>query len=750
MIWRKKINLPYIVFFTLTLFLLPVLIFAATTTSKIILNPHSDGSWFQTTYSPSTTATDGYEFQGIKGVSNEAVTAGKASLNNSQYTEGTNRFGEKEVTILGNENANKFLSAQQAYQATQAGQAEQNKIDARTAQIVQNPQTPGTGSKVINFFIWLLSFSFYFVSLLVGFLIYIAGMVIDFFFNARQLASSTIVQSGWTFTRDTLNFVFILALLAISFSTIAGIETFQMRKALPSLIFAALLVNFSLAIGGAFLQVSNVITDSIASSILQSEKGNEDGVGTKLTTGLLNSADIKKFYNYGDVPWIKSMTGLKTLTPTEDVTDFQQAMDQDWKDYLSTTIKSALTLVMICIFAVAFIFLAALMAIRLVMLVFLLILSPVPFVFSVIPQAKSYTTMWWDNFIKYVIFLPVVTFFLALAIRLLGKKSGQTPLATEFFKKTPDILTMGGGVAGSIFDMVFIAIFIFAAIMVAKKLGIAGANAALSAAKKTTLGAAKLGMMPTTLGLKGAAATGKAAGLMAGHGAAKVGLMAADATGSGIAKIPYVGGAFRGARTIGRAGQRLYKGQEAREQLAEKEKALAGMSKDEKYAAWNRGNVAAGVSLMKNDDLEKEDYSKLNAQVPKSTEAHNNVQTAWKRKDPINAIMSDDLKSRVSSGSTQPYSKADQDSINELQTAFKKMKPEDYAKLTGEDLRTVIKAGVKIPLTKPQLDATIGSTNTDLQLAVSEHLKFLEKNPALTNPGQKATLDYARNKLKMT
>lgn len=665
-------------------------------------------------------------------ISAEEYNAGMAGLTSDQYED--NPLGGVGAKILGADNVKLFEDASLEYRRSN-GEVQQVEGVKKGG--------PGVFDQAGNFFLWIVHLLLYIASIIVGLLLYISGRLIDFFFGANQLASSQIVQSGWLFTRDTLNFVFILILLTISFSTIAGLDTLQMKKALPSLIFAALLVNFSLAIGGAFLQVSNVMTESIATSIIRKSDGTKvekNKVGSALVTGLLNSSHIKNFYTKTDVEWIKGLHA-EILLPAEgtQAPSLDNVTKLDFLSYLQTLINSAIALVMICIFTASFVFLAALMAIRIVMLVILLILSPVPFVFSIIPQAKSYATKWWDNFIKYVIFLPVATFFLALAIRIMDTKTA-TPLVNQFFKAGTAPSFYGAGTMGSIIDMIFVTIFIFASLIVAKSLGIMGGGAALGAAKKIGMGAARIGVFPAV-----------AAGKMAGHGAAKVGLMAADTAGNLAAKTPLVGSVLKGARMAGRGVQRLYKGQESREQIEEKKKALAGMSEDELRSAYERGNVVAGVKLMENDDLKKEEYAGLSAKVPKSTEAYNKVQTNWKRKDPIGAVMGSELRGELLSAS--PLNKSSQDKVDkhrdDLQTAFKKIKPEDYAKLDGDDLKAAIKAGVKVPLTKPQLDATMGSTNTDLQKAVSEHITYLEDNPTTINPGQQATVEYARNKLKM-
>ena len=52
--------------------------------------------------------------------------------------------------------------------------------------------------------------------------------------------NADVVQLGWNMVRDVANLFFIVILLVIAFGTILGLESYEWRKALGKLIFAAL------------------------------------------------------------------------------------------------------------------------------------------------------------------------------------------------------------------------------------------------------------------------------------------------------------------------------------------------------------------------------------------------------------------------------------------------------------------------------------------------------------------------------
>ena len=81
------------------------------------------------------------------------------------------------------------------------------------------------------------------------------------------------------------NLGFVLAIIVIAFATIFRIQSYAMKQVLWKLIVAALLVNFSLVIAGAFINIADNVTSSFNNKILGASGV---GLSTKLA-GVLNT-----------------------------------------------------------------------------------------------------------------------------------------------------------------------------------------------------------------------------------------------------------------------------------------------------------------------------------------------------------------------------------------------------------------------------------------------------------------------------
>lgn len=305
-----------------------------------------------------------------------------------------------------------------------------------------------------------------------AFVLRVLGALLNYVLAVSNFSKNEIVVAGWTFTRDALNFFFILSLLGIAFATIAGIESYGMKRLLPQLIFAALLVNFSLAIAGVFVDFSRVLMDTLT--------GGAGGTqGTQLSVQLQNASAVGRYFNIKPKGWLATLkvgddAGFKAL-------DFKESTE--WADILGMLIGAIV--LMIVLFALGAV--TIMLLIRVVALYILLILSPAGFVFSILPQTAGYAKTWWDTFIKYVLYGPVVVFFLMLAVRIGVPSPGTAPDVTTLQRQ------LGTAAAGSALkekpefyaDMVqtlLVVLFIIAALIVAQKMGIAGAGVATAVA----------------------------------------------------------------------------------------------------------------------------------------------------------------------------------------------------------------------------------------------------------------------------
>lgn len=229
-----------------------------------------------------------------------------------------------------------------------------------------------------QFFLWLASLGIQLAIFFLKFFILLAGY--NGFINAD------IVKFGWSIVRDVANMFFIVILLIIAFGTILGLEQYEWKKSLPKLVFAAIFVNFSNVICQLIIDVSQVFTITFLNAVAGTAGG--------------NLISIMKF---DDV-----FTLMKT--PPGAGTDVQG------------------DLVIGALFAMFFCFVAAaavgsymiVMLYRVVTLWCLIILSPLAFLFSILPSTKSYADEFWKEFINHVIAAPMMVFFLWLAFSTFG------------------------------------------------------------------------------------------------------------------------------------------------------------------------------------------------------------------------------------------------------------------------------------------------------------------------------------------
>lgn len=233
----------------------------------------------------------------------------------------------------------------------------------------------------------------------------IGGFLIDFALGLNNKILSTdnaVVQTGWGIVRNFANLGFILFIIIIAFATIFRMQSYGLKKTLWRLIVAALLVNFSLVMAGAFINVSDLVAEFFLDRATLNGPGNfatvlADAIGSQALmqmkradispTGIANTVGAGSLTVVGSIFFIAGFTLLGGLT----------------------------------LLAVATMFL-----IRYVMLSILLIMSPGALLMWILPGTQKHWQKWWSEFIKWVIFAPIVLFFLYLTVVTLQGMKGFT------------------------------------------------------------------------------------------------------------------------------------------------------------------------------------------------------------------------------------------------------------------------------------------------------------------------------------
>ncbi len=607
---------------------------------------------------------------------------------------------------------------------------------------------------ILDFLLWLLMWFF-------GILISLVGKSIDLILLFDKLAGAPAVQTAWQFVRDMLNFVFILALLVIAFATIAGIESYNIKKLLPQLLIAALLVNFSLAIAGAFLQVGNVLAGGSFAYLGNNNRTGacrEDAagrrVGSALTCYLVNSGGIATLYTYGG--HTLSILGMEVRTFSINP-DAAIGLNTERNAGLRIILAKMVALVFLIIFYFSLVVLSLLLAIRIAVLIFLLILSPVPYVASIVPKTSAWATKWWDNFLRYVFFYPAIVFFLSISIVLAGQVNARgeggilEQIAREGALNT--IPQAGRAVFVSMFQLFIVSMFIIVAVYVAKALSIAGAEGAVGLAKNLT----KLSAAPAIIGARAVGyglkrVSEKAPKTAAGVSGAIIGGLVGGPAGALIGAGLGAGGKTQVGGTIIQTGKALYTGEEGlQKQIAEAQKPWAGRDKAQQRRGVIAGNLGAVAQAAKDGNLETEEEFEVARRVaPRGSKLREDINKAYAVQFPSSraaGISHTDLTKNLAEAGkptatsaakeqlvTQHKTLLDAKNVANVRKNISKIKNEDLEKPEQRDEVRAALAAARYKVEQTTKVADIDLQRLPVDLTPGSITKFSER---LDEPGRK-------------
>lgn len=193
------------------------------------------------------------------------------------------------------------------------------------------------------------------------------------------------VSVGWVMVRDITNMGFVVILLIIAFGTILGIEKYEWKKMLVKMVMAAILVNFSRTICGVIIDVAQVVMITFVNGVAATAGGN-----------------LIRMFNLDSIRDLSSSQDPKTFTNV----NFLIAS-------IGALVFSAMAMAMMLAFLV-------MLLARMIVLWVLIVLSPLAFVLSVLPQTEGYADKWWSQFGSNVVTGPALMFFVWLSFVTVG------------------------------------------------------------------------------------------------------------------------------------------------------------------------------------------------------------------------------------------------------------------------------------------------------------------------------------------
>lgn len=272
-------------------------------------------------------------------------------------------------------------------------------------------------------FAWIVSVSTYLLNVAIN------VSVLQF----KTLAEMEGITLMWTVLRDALNIVFIAALIWAGIGTVLGMKSVHWQSTVVNVIIAALLINFSMVFAKIIIDISNILSLTFyygAAETGSTAAGGIPDIATQIVKALHFSVEA------ASAGAVATMIGA-----------------------IGNILVNLLTAIVLFVAACMFI-------VRSVVLIFLLVLSPVAFMGSIMPFLKTYETQWWGELKKQCIIAPVYLFLFFATIKIITAKNA----AGQSIK---DVALSTGSAGAFIFYCLVLGMLIFA-LIAAQKVGAAG------------------------------------------------------------------------------------------------------------------------------------------------------------------------------------------------------------------------------------------------------------------------------------
>jgi hypothetical protein len=201
------------------------------------------------------------------------------------------------------------------------------------------------------------------------------------------------IYTAWSVMRNIANIAFVIAFLIIIFSQLTnfGVSNYGVKKLLPRLVVAAVLVNLSFWVSAIAVDLSNIagastvqIFDSVQQEILKSTGG------TVVNGDLLNGdkISIDDYANGGQ--W----TDLIGLVLVGSITAYY------------VPLAALIPALLAAVFAIVTVFLV--LTLRQAIIILLIVISPLAFVAYLLPNTEDLFTKWRKLFMTLLLMYPII------------------------------------------------------------------------------------------------------------------------------------------------------------------------------------------------------------------------------------------------------------------------------------------------------------------------------------------------------
>lgn len=277
-------------------------------------------------------------------------------------------------------------------------------------------------------------------------LAYILLQLLDFLIQIVQFnnfVNAAPVRIGWPLIRDTINMFFIIVVLVSAFATIIGYpKDFHYRQILPKLLIMAVLINFSKTLIGLMIDFSQVLVLTFVNGFKEAAGGN-----------FINALHIREAMSIdttGGNVIAEDATGKITINA-------DQAASAGTYQIFNMMLAAIFAIWILSLSITLVIIMVVFFLVRIIMLWFLLITSPITFFAWALPgklqkSFAAFTDQWWNRLSTALIGGPVMAFFLWLSLAMAQGQGGTDSLTgageSSLYKGPSAEVTSNSGIEG--------------------------------------------------------------------------------------------------------------------------------------------------------------------------------------------------------------------------------------------------------------------------------------------------------------
>ena len=299
------------------------------------------------------------------------------------------------------------------------------------------------------------------------------------------------IRDGWTMIRDLFNLVFIFVLLYAAIATILQYGNVDIKKLLPGLIVAALLVNFSLMISKVVIDASHIFAWEFYNRIDSTNDGQFPELKNDLNVnGNFQKKNLANVFLAGFNPQSLLTGQTRTIKSVDDKgaeIKTEKDVPPTWLGVINAANKNGEKLIdtvgrmiliilletALALFSAFILFIGATMFIaRVAILWIVMIFSPIGFLGMVLPSMEKYSKMWWEYLMNQSFFAPAFLFMFFLSTKFVNSNMMKGLLKVEPNGDMKIATGLDGGeIASILLHFGITAILMFGSLYVARLLG---------------------------------------------------------------------------------------------------------------------------------------------------------------------------------------------------------------------------------------------------------------------------------------